>query len=139
MASLPPQLSQRIAAFQTKLDERLEDRKKGLRTNPSIITLLFDKIFARTETAAKKNCTLTWFGQYTLEDKELAIGKIKTDLNGKQVDYSEKDIDAARDSDTGKILAEYEDVLPAGFKNKERIMDNARDARITEREFRTRK
>ncbi len=146
MASHPPFFNpHRIAELKAKLDERLVERRQGIRSNPSRFTLLFDKIFAHPETATKKNATLTWFGQFTLEDKEIAINKLKADLSDTSVGkvnpviYSDKDLEALRDGDTGKVLAQYEDILPACFRVAENIMINARDARIEQAAFRTRK
>ncbi len=135
-------LSKRLQEFQGKLSQYLANRQKGQRTNPSFFTKFLDSIIA-TDTATAKNehGTLTIFGRFTLKNKHDAIQKINNELNGKpqQVTYFDTDIEAARDGDLGKILEQYEDILPAKFKSKERSMKEEQERRISEREFRTRK
>lgn len=121
MATSQQDIKQQLIA---DLRAHLENRKKGVRDNPSMIDNLCDYLFLnnnKENVVAKK---LMQWGQYNLEDKEKAINKIiseiqSSDVNGAvDFNYTETDINAAMDGETGKILQNplYANILPPRFK-----------------------
>lgn len=140
--SSPKVRLERVEAFQREMDKYLNKRQRGLRNSPSLFTRFLDEfIGTATDTAKDENGTLTIFGRFTLKNKRDAIIKINNELNGKSQNdtYSEIDIDSARDGDLGKILEQFDDVLPAKFKSKESAFKDAQSKRMDEREVRMRK
>ncbi len=99
------------------LQNRLNNRKNGVRENPNIFRLLCDYFFLNKDIANKPSEKLTWFGDYTLAQKETAINKLIDELNNvRDVSYSDSDIGALRQGDTGDIIKAYAAVLPPKYQ-----------------------
>lgn len=128
--------SEKMLQFNIELDRYLCNRKQCIRTYHSNVTRLFDKFFANINKMCGENETLTIFGSFTLRDKITVINKLKKELSGDStIKYDEIDIDAARDSDLGRILKLYDDILPKNFKNAELKYQQEMENRILERDF----
>lgn len=123
MATSQQDIKQQLIA---ELRNRLENRKKGVRDNPSLIDNLCDFLFLNDDKENSAVKKLMQFGEFTLENKETAINKIISeilisDANGSvEFNYDDTDIKAAMDGETGKILRKpnYANVIPPKFKVK---------------------